>query len=87
MKTLDCGCEVTPDGNSLLSLCTMHGGHMRMRQAIESHKPPAVPESKQKLQHDLLVALAPELVRKSTSDPETIAERLDQHVQAILKRA
>jgi hypothetical protein len=92
MRTLDCGCEVTADGNTLLSMCSMHAGHMRARQAVENvprnHVGARMSESQRELQRDLVKLLAPVIVSKwsTVTDPHSSTEAIFQYVGAIMAR-
>lgn len=90
MKTLDCGCEVSPDGTVLLSMCSMHASHYAMRagtELLERNKPK--PGCNKGLRDKLLVAIAPAVVSKCVGDPRakhTAAELTVDVVDEILKR-
>lgn len=92
MRTLDCGCEVTADGNTLLSMCSMHAGHMRARQAVENvprnHVGARMSESQRELQRDLVKLLAPVVLSRwsAVTDAQSVAEATFQQVGALMAR-
>ena len=92
MRTLDCGCEVTADGNTLLSMCSMHAGHMRARQAVESvphnHVSARMSDTDKAMQRELVKILAPVVLSRwsTVTDPHSSTEALFQQVGAIMAR-
>lgn len=90
MRTLDCGCEVNNDASTLLSMCSMHAGHMRAREAIQAlpRNAEAPKAFDRDLQRDLVKILAPVVLAKwsTVTDAGSSAEATFQHVQEIMRR-
>lgn len=92
MRTLDCGCEVNNDGSTLLSMCSMHGGHMRAREAIQAlprnTEQVRMTDTDRDLQRELVKILAPVVLAKwsTVTDAVSSAEATFQHVQEIMRR-
>jgi len=92
MRTLDCGCEVSADANTLPSMCSMHAGHMRLRQETErlprNSVTVRVRDSDRALQLELVKLLAPVMLQRwsNVTDPHATAEMLFQHVARIMER-
>lgn len=89
MRALDCGCEVTDNGATLLSTCSLHAGYARAAVEIERKIEPA-PQNVA-LTEKLLVAAMPtatELMARggAGNDPQTVAERITQLVHEIQRR-
>jgi len=88
LKQLECGCELSPSG-ALVSLCHIHGGHMRAVQTIEN-----LPRNKtidRELEKELTKSLAPLYVAKSLSniprtDADTTAQQIFDQVREIMRR-
>jgi hypothetical protein len=92
---LECGCEVSEDGMNLLSMCSMHAGHMKKRQEIErvprnvdeARRAPISGDAKE-LRDKLLVAAMPtcvEMLARGT-DAETVAQGVTELIHQIQRR-
>ena len=85
---LDCD----EDGNTLLSLCSMHAGHLRARQELERvprNAPPAhKSEAMQAREFELARVVAPVVLARwaNVTDPQSTAEMIFQHIQEIMRR-
>lgn len=87
-RVLDCGCEVTPNGATLLSLCSMHGAHVKTKVLVDGLRPaPASDDEKARKRWELTLVVTKEIVRKATSmDANTVAQAIDNHVTEIIRR-
>jgi hypothetical protein len=85
VKTIECGCELSPLG-TLVSLCPTHGEHMRAARAID-----AAPHNKstdRQLQQDLVKLVAPLVLQRwsTVTHPDDCAQMTLMHVNALMAR-
>ena len=87
MRTLECGCELSADGNHFLSLCDTHGHHVKGRLEAAKHPRASSPVADKAYERDLVKIMAPVVYTKmQVPDEMTFAEKLYNTVQAITKR-
>lgn len=88
MRTLDCGCELSP-GGKLMGLCAMHGEHMSAVHEIAKH--PRSEGVDREFQKKLVLAVAPDFTRRAINAAPRIsavdtAEEVLKHVNEIMRR-
>lgn len=87
MRVLDCGCELSP-GGKLASLCALHAEHMQAVHEISKH--PRAEGVDRILQRDLVVVIAPEVVRAAEARgqdlPHQSADRILEYTKQIMRR-
>lgn len=91
MRTLECGCEVSPTGK-LMSLCTLHGEHAQAVQEVRRlprNQPDADRDPELRaFERELTKVIAPIVIAawSHVTDFESSAEATFKHVQAHIRR-